>query len=545
MQLEIKNRWFYKRQFLWLLIFNLIFFIVAAYLLPSRFEENDDVFMLLFASGKYSGTPEAHLVFINYIYGLLLKLLYTWNNHIEWYSVLFAFFHVVSMSVISCVIVTEQKILRRYRILFLIVVYLIEIKFILLFQFTTTATLCALAGILLITRHKKYQQIAGILLFIIAGLIRFDAAFLVLLIISPVFLKFIFVNKKIVVSNSALFMLAAIFVVLITKYIDYQSYQQTNDWKYYRQYNQARGSINDNPYTGQLVKFPDSIPAYDYALLLNFFPDGQILNLGKLNSLKAMLKNVSLNDYILSFISSLRFYYFVFITLIICLLLSLFLTNNPSDRFRLGLSLVIFLATLFYINTFGRIKSRVFLSAVIVLLFVIFFSLTNLKKNKTNYLFGTILVFLSLILAKENYFTWSFAKKYRQNHFSQQQKILSEYLEDSSHIIIPFANNWAIQYYFPFAISDYFKSNQIFFSSWLTNIPLNEGKFESYLDIVNGKAIFLNKNTYNYTCNLLQKSIKYNYGIDVHPTIELETKDYAIVRLVTNKKVQLHTKDIK
>jgi hypothetical protein len=47
-----------EHKFLSLLFANCLFFILAAYLLPIRAEENDDVIMLLFASGKYTGTPK-------------------------------------------------------------------------------------------------------------------------------------------------------------------------------------------------------------------------------------------------------------------------------------------------------------------------------------------------------------------------------------------------------------------------------------------------------------------------------------------------------
>ena len=66
-----------KYNFKWLLLVNAIFFVLAAYLLPIRFQDNDDSLMCLIASGNYSGTPDAHLVFINYFYGLIVKIFYS------------------------------------------------------------------------------------------------------------------------------------------------------------------------------------------------------------------------------------------------------------------------------------------------------------------------------------------------------------------------------------------------------------------------------------------------------------------------------------
>ena len=62
---------------------------ISLVFLPFRFEENDDVIMLLLASGNYTGNFESNLIFINPIYGGLVAFLYKSIKGIEWYTFLF------------------------------------------------------------------------------------------------------------------------------------------------------------------------------------------------------------------------------------------------------------------------------------------------------------------------------------------------------------------------------------------------------------------------------------------------------------------------
>ena len=72
------------------LLFNTLFFTLVAYLLPMRFEENDDVVMCMIANGVYSGSPDCHLVFINAIYGSVLARLYS-LIYVIWVRIILSF----------------------------------------------------------------------------------------------------------------------------------------------------------------------------------------------------------------------------------------------------------------------------------------------------------------------------------------------------------------------------------------------------------------------------------------------------------------------
>ena len=144
-----------KYPYLTIGFFITLFFIVCAIYLPIQFEENDDITMLLLASGKYSGTPDAHLFNINYLLGLLICFCYSITQKIEWYSVFFASIHIISISVILKYFLIDKKDSIVFKLLISLIILLFEAFFITNFQFTTTSTLACIAAVLLLLEYNK------------------------------------------------------------------------------------------------------------------------------------------------------------------------------------------------------------------------------------------------------------------------------------------------------------------------------------------------------------------------------------------------------
>jgi hypothetical protein len=389
-----------KQFFFLLLIGNIFFFILFAYFLPIRFEENDDVVMLLFASGKYSGNPEPHLVFINYIYGLFLKFLYSIIPGIEWYTIIFSLIHILFLSVISWSILTNKKINYLYKYIFLLLFYVIEVRLILLFQFTTTAAICALTGSFLIFYEKNFQRIFGMLLILVAGLIRFEATLLVLLVLSPIFISTVFVEKKIILSKPFIFLMSSLILLSLFKFVDYQSYNLNTNWRYYYQYNKLRGQINDNPNVGEMKNnLPSKVSTVDLNLLLNFFADGKVLGLNKLELLTIKLKQVPLKNKLTNVFQSLRYYYRVLILIIgSCIILG-FNCRNKVKRDTLMFTVLTFCFALSYVSLEGNLKGRVFVSAILPLVFVMYSCTENIRSPILNKIF---LMFIGIFKNNRN-----------------------------------------------------------------------------------------------------------------------------------------------
>lgn len=526
----------FNQKFLWLLLANIAFFIIAATLLPIRFEENDDSMMLLISSGKYSGAPDAHLIFINYIYGLLLKFLYDLSDGLEWYSILFAVINILSITIISWSIIIQGKIKPFYKILFLFIFYLLEIRFIELFQFTTIAAMCALAGIILILRDRNNQCIAGVFFFVLASLIRFDAAFLVLLITCPLFIHSVIVNKRFTFGNPLRFLTAALVLALAFKFIDYKIYQNDTEWKYYVDYNTVRGQINDNPNADQLRKdLPIDISTSDFDLFLGFKQDGYKMNLYNLQLLQSELKKILLKDKISHIPGSLWIFKFSLIGLIVAGIGVIYRNPKRMNQFIMGMTLIIFLLTLAYISLDATPKSRAFLSAVLPFLYVIYCATEGKKSMKNNLPFLAGIGFFTLLFLKQNIFTYISAKDLRATQFSQQKELVKQYLTNPKNSVV-LAPGFRIEYYPVFSFSSSFQMHQIFFMGWATNIPFNKGYFDSFRDLVNRHAIFLYKKDYPWISKTLVENIKQNYRIYVIPQAQMESKDYLIVKFISKDK---------
>lgn len=512
----------------------IIFFIFFACLLPISFEENDDVAMLLFASGKYSGVPQSHLVFINYAYGSVLTFLYSFVKGIEWYSVLFAFVHVVALSVISWKIISTKNVKAGYKILFISLLCVLEIRFILYFQFTTTAALGALAGIGLISCEKFYQQSLGILLFLIAGLIRFEAAMLVLIIASPVLIRSIIVHNVPTFSKQVVILIIAILLLSLFKYADFRSYQKEENWKYYTEYNRLRGAINDNPNAGAIKNdLPADISVQDYTLLLTFFPDAKFLDLQKINLLHTKLKHIGITKKLGNVFPSLLVHKYYLILLMLCWTLIFFYSKNKINRWMLICTFFAFFSALVYVSLEGAVKYRVFITAVLPLLYVMYISAENKISLKYNPVLVIVLCSFILLISKQNYGLWNLRKEARITLFSQQKTILEKYLKPAGNSIVVFGGDLTVQLYPPFKISKIFKEKKIFFSGWVSNIPYNKTSFESYLDLINRHAVFFEKNNFRNMLPVIQENIFSNYGIAVLPEVKLESEDYVIVKLVS------------
>lgn len=519
--------------FLSILLGNLFFFAIFAYILPITFEDNDDVLMLLFASGKYTGTPEAHLVFINYIYGFFVSTLYSITTKIEWYTVLFSILHIVSLSVILREVL-EKNIAKVYKLLFLFLFYAFEIRLIISFQFTTTAALTALSGSILLLRTNSFEKMAGAIVLIIASLIRFEACILVLTVVAPVFVFKIFESKRLLLKTSV-YLLISLFFILFCKYVDYQIYNQNVTWSYYQQYNMYRGKINDNPNKEKILNdLPQGVSATDYRLLLTFMPDPQKINTAKIKLIYERLKQLDSIEKWRNIVPT--FYAYSRILALALVFLTLLFYNNieNSKRTVIILSLFLFLTSIVFVSLEGKFKYRVFLSAFIPLFFVVYHQIGNYKSKILSrftlfvgFLFVSFFSFKTYELTQER-ICW------RQHEYIEQKTLLNNYLKDKNNSIVPFGADLSIDFYPAFQVSKHFNQQQIFFSGWASSIPFNAYRYNSYLDLINRHALFFEKKNISKNLALILSSILHNHGIKASVMVESQSENYAIIKIYTN-----------
>ncbi len=495
--------------------------------LPLSFEENDDVMMAMIANGSYSGTPDFHLVYINVIYGWFLTLLYGLTTAVEWYTVSFAVLHILSMSVVSYCILTTANRAWWEKILWLIALYVLWARIIVDLQFTTTAGLVCLAGCMLLLRESPKARWSGVVMVIIAALIRFFAAGLVGLLMAPiiVFTYRLRWRKYIAV----VVMLTA---VVGCRIANQQVYDREPEWKYYRAYNQLRAQLNDNPNAYRLAssRLPEGIDPVDYRLLLRFIPDGEQIDLQAIRQLSATVGEVPFMQQIGNLQRLKK--YAVEMTLLAALLVLMILTTGNKEKFVFLLVYAAFITLLIiHVSLDGFLKNRVFLCMLLPLLGTYFALLPNTTGLKRRWGIGIAMIVLSgwYVYQIHNERITSAHARYI---WDMWQKPLLEHVPDGARITtigtymaVESMNPWHI---WPYPFYKYTLG-------WLTWSPLNKPLGHSYRALLSENMyIFTDYNGYQQPRTALPRvceQIEKHYGVPTRIVWKCHNHRYAVVKL--------------
>ena len=92
--------------FLFILI-PLFFFFISK--ITVIYYNNDDYFLSLISSGELTGTPETHLLYVGYLTGVLLSLLYRLVPSVSWYGILLFAYGYLSIMISVCTISCRIK----------------------------------------------------------------------------------------------------------------------------------------------------------------------------------------------------------------------------------------------------------------------------------------------------------------------------------------------------------------------------------------------------------------------------------------------------
>lgn len=528
--IQVVNRFldFVGNRFWLLLLLNSMFFVALAFLLPMRFEENDDIAMCMIASGAYSGSPDAHLVFINYLYGLFLVALYNITTSVEWYTISFCIINIISLSVII------HSVLRSYsntllKIAIAAIFYIIEIRLILLLQFTTTAAIASLAGFILFMEKKRSSQIAGIALLLIGSLIRFDAFGLVVLLSVIMFLlkeDFSLARYKKKITLFAIVLVSLFGLKLLDRFI----YSSNEKWAYFMDYNEIRGRINDNPNAWRMHdSFSlEGVEKNDFQLLLRFFSDGTVIDKDKIESVGNLVGTVPFGEKIKN-VFSLWIYYNHLSLIVLLILLIIIAETKLKNRVLLLLYLVLFVVLLAIVSLQGTLKSRVFLSALLPCLYIVGLFIKQLNKQGIYSSIAVLLIFLV------GHFSETIKVRFNRHNgriaYEEQISLINNYgLTNKEISIISFPADIGVEYINPFKIHKE-SGNLILNSGWLTHIPINNLSNNSYQCLLNGKnVLFVNANSYETYIPKIVKSIEDNYNQHVTTEIVAETNNFKIVQ---------------
>ena len=181
--MEIIKKW-KRSEILLAVLLNLIVLGIVFFIFDPYFETNDDSTMAWISEGGTSGYSD-RLVYINILYGKLIKALNMWFSGIRWYSVVFFVIMFWAFTTITYIFLKVWK--KRSGILFSLVFLSVFAYYTYVsVQFSRVAGLASAAGILLVffaldkgTEHKAVMIIAGVILALIGSMIRFNVFLMV------------------------------------------------------------------------------------------------------------------------------------------------------------------------------------------------------------------------------------------------------------------------------------------------------------------------------------------------------------------------------
>ncbi len=516
-----------------IVFFTILFFLMNVFF-RIGFAENDDTVMALIASGKYGGAPDNHLVFINMIYGTFLNIFYYLFPSIEWYTIMIIFLNLLSTSLISWRIVESHQ-SKHVKAVFLLFLIMVSVYINVHMQFTVTAGVLAIAGVMFLNEPLKRLKYIGVACFVLGSLIRFEAAFLVLIITAPIFMIETIKRKKVYFDTKTKFLIVAVIISLGSKAIDYAYYNANDEWSYFQKFNKIRGEINDNPNTRMvLYGLPETVSKEDYESILSFFINQKLINYDILKDLHKAVNNVPSFTKIRN-LYFLRYYSFpIFLIMIFVLIVNYSSKIKKSEKNIISLLSFVFVGILCFIAFNAMVKYRVFFTAITALVFGLFMvvpriSFVNVKR-----------MLLVVVLLITGYLYEAFSQTYIDKQFLQQvygvqKENIDQYLQNNNKKLVVYGGDYQIFGGDPFTISKDFPEDRIFFNGWLTYIPFNENRFDSFKYFTKDHGLIVLRRNYEQALNQVQKGILSETGKTVTPKITHESLFGFIVEFSEDK----------
>lgn len=511
--------------FVSLLIFSTFFFCIFSYILPIRFETNDDYIMCLIANGSYTGSPDYHLIFINFIYGWVLQQFYLFIPFFEWYSIFFSILHIISISIIAWYII-NSKTNSVVRIVCFLLLFLLQIKLIESFQFTTTAAITGISGLVLLLRDSWWSKLIGAIIFFVATLVRFDAALLVLLISSPLIIYEFFYKSNL---KLAAVIFTVVSIAFFSKYIDNRQYDKfvNGDYKAYDYY---RGKINNNLNTFRVIdKLPADISKTDFFLLTNFLVDKNIITLDKIESIYNVYDEVPVIYLLKNAFYSLLKYKFTILVLLFMYIFLIVAAKNNQYRYVLFLCFSIFILACTYVTFQDILKERVFISAVLPLVLVYFyFSIIIYTKSRWHLFFLFLLGFILLIDLNLN----------KRDKTDRLYDEMINYAKYNNHSLVISSIPSTINI---FNLKEYFSGLQIKSAiGFMLYLDINKFCIDSHLRFLEDDVNIMIDNSVFFSfergkkidvVGLIIEGLKRNYGVESQVNLIYTNDKYSIVQL--------------
>lgn len=514
MKQYIKQHWF---EYIYAAILTIVTAIVISLMFGYGFSTNDDAMLRNIVNGNYTGTPDAHLIYIMYPLGFILKCLYELTAEVFWYDLFMTGMHYVCWFMIMVRLgnLFQKKVDKIISVtLGLLGLIVIDLSYLVMHQYTILAALLVSVAIfwLITSNHTKgsvyWFEMAIVLVFLILSLwVRKQVFYLAM---PPVCLAFALKaylahkdnGEKKVMMNKLVFIVILSVLVLGSLGVEKVAYS-SEEWKDFLAYNDARTTIYDyygipayslheGTYTDLGLDAGDwlAIDAYNSELVYD-------LNLDKMQVLAEKSEQIWMEGFQYTSISRMMIYAVVNVfyhnpvqpigIILTCLYIITLLHCYKKDKkpeFVATIVLLLFqFAVVGYFSWQGRFLERVsygfyFIQMMYLLGMILSYAkeTEHAKKKSLHWciIWGLVLVFLFGTTGLYQVLTTLDAKE-RLNVKCEKWEAINDYFEqDKEKFYCIDTKSFVFSSELMFVSDDIESSNMIRLGSWVQYSPLDE-----------------------------------------------------------------------
>lgn len=225
-------------------LLHVVLFALLTAVLPARYEEIDDILMMMAGSGFYSGNPDSHWLYIHPLWSMMVTFLYELSTNFDWYSLSFLLVYIICCSWIY------YELLKKLSWISGTLIYLIWLSVFILpilinLQFTTTSAVAAAAslfGLVASANQRKYILLSSVLIFV-SVLIRHQMLIIYAFAALPFLLYHLASYRN---FKSTLGLSIPLFVGALTFLSFFFVQQNDQAWKSFYSFSLARNKMVDN-----------------------------------------------------------------------------------------------------------------------------------------------------------------------------------------------------------------------------------------------------------------------------------------------------------
>ncbi len=210
--------------------------------------QNDDAILKSIASGTYTGKSDAHLIYMMYMYGLVLKGLYSVLPTVPWYDIMLTVLHMSVWIIIASRMgsfFTSKKNQIISSVAAVIVLAVIDMPFVAEQHYTVIAAELIAGALFVFATSKKEEEKSFIICAIVCyifGLWLRKQVFLLSIPILALIIIYKSVKQKRIAQIGALI---AIFLLAIMSYTVEKVAYSEKEWQDFLAYNEARTAVYD------------------------------------------------------------------------------------------------------------------------------------------------------------------------------------------------------------------------------------------------------------------------------------------------------------